>query len=226
MAAKIMIMPRDRLAWHKQMCEDRELSHVAFRVSVCISGYFNSQTGRTFVGYDRIADDLGIDRATVHRAVQQLRSKSDKNPAGRGHLDVTSGGGRHVANEYRMILKTVAPERRNDGDTVAPARRNADANTVANDAQNRRTGATTTLTSPSEKNSSRARARPGDMFVLEDSDDAQAWSTHIRSQDKNGTLIVVTHDGQRGAWMPTRRPSDPKEPKMSFDEVSPRERKA
>jgi hypothetical protein len=117
MAAKIMIMPRDRLAWHKQMCEDRELSHVAFRVSVCISGYFNSQTGRTFVGYDRIADDLGIDRATVHRAVQQLRSKSDKNPAGRGHLDVTSGGGRHVANEYRMILKTVAPERRNDGDT-------------------------------------------------------------------------------------------------------------
>lgn len=199
--AKVIILPRDRLAWHKQMASDRGLSHVAFRVACIIGGYFNNRTGRTFVGYDRIAADLDIDRATVHRAIQQLTLGTSKNPKGRGHLDVTSGGGRKIANEYRMILKTVAPERRND-----------DTETVANHDQNRRTNATTTLPSPTGKDST-------EFFVIEDGSDAREWSAYLRQHGKPGTLLIVTHNGQRGAWMPSRRPPpSSREEKRSSDE--------
>src|SRR5947208_15780686 len=90
MAGKIIILPRDRLAWHKQMVEDRGLSDMAFRVGVIIGIHFNNRTGRTFVGYDGIAERIGIERTSVWRSITALRD--------RGHLEVLSGGGRNVAN--------------------------------------------------------------------------------------------------------------------------------
>jgi biotin operon repressor len=202
--AKIIVLPRDRLAWHRQMAEDRGLSHVAFRVGVWIGIHFNNRTGRSFVGYDGLARDLGLSRATIAAAVKELKD--------RGHLDVQSGGGRHIANEYKMILKTV----QNSG-------RFETAETVQNQPVNRPKFWTTTLSSPSEKNSSRARARLQSVFVLEDSDDANAWSEDLRSQGKSGTLLIVSHNRQRGAWMPSPRPPERKERKQgsSDEKLSP-----
>lgn len=138
---KITILPRDRLAWHRQMAEDRDLSHVAFRVAVVIGNYFNNNTGRTFVGYETIGDVVGMCRRSVFAAVQEL--------AKRGHLKVVAGGGRKRANEYGMVLKTVQ--------SAAPF---GGAETVQNSAQNGAARCTPTLkSSPSEKITlSRARA--------------------------------------------------------------------
>jgi phosphohistidine phosphatase len=94
MAAKISIFPRDRLAWHRQMAEDVELSHVAFRLGVCIGGHFNNRTRKTFVGYEKLGQQMQVCRTTVVNAVREL--------AARGHLEVKAGGGRKIANEYRM----------------------------------------------------------------------------------------------------------------------------
>jgi biotin operon repressor len=197
--AKVIILPRDRLAWHRQMAEDRGLSHVAFRVGVWIGIHFNNRTGRTFVGYDGLARDLGLSRATIAAAVKELKD--------RGHLDVQSGGGRHIANEYKMILKTVQISGRFET-----------AETVQNQPVKRPEFWTTTLSSPSEKYSSRARGRLGDVFVLEDSDDANAWSKVLRSQGKSGTLLIVIHNGKRGAWMPSQRPPSDAERQELADE--------
>lgn len=136
----VTILPRTRLAWHRQMAEDRELSHVAFRVAVVIGAHFNNATGKTFVGYDTIGETIGVCRRTVFAAVKEL--------VRRGHLEVEPGGGRKVANSYRMNLKTVQQS--------APFR---GAETVQNPAQNGATGCTPTLKNTSYSNSARVRAR-------------------------------------------------------------------
>ena len=138
MAGDITI--RDRIDWHIQMAADLELSHRSFRVGVWIGKHLNNRTARSFVGYDRIAQDLGIARSTTAAAVAELRQ--------RGHLEVESGGGRHVANEYRMILKTV----RDVG-------RNSDDKTVRNQPLNRPKFRTTTLSFPTGRNSTGAKRR-------------------------------------------------------------------
>jgi DNA-binding transcriptional MocR family regulator len=134
MAAKISIFPRDRLAWHRQMAEDVELSHVAFRLGVCIGGHFNNRTRKTFVGYEKLGQQMQVCRTTVVNAVREL--------AARGHLEVKAGGGRKIANEYRMILKTVQPD--------APFNSRK---TVQTEAQNGAADCTPTLTDLSDQNS-------------------------------------------------------------------------
>ena len=187
MAPKSKIRPCDRLAWHAQVCQDLELSHVAVRVAVHIGAHFNNNTGSTFISYERIAKDLGLSRATVAVAIKKLRQ--------RGHMDVrTRGGGRGLANVYGMILKTVQDSGRFDV-----------VQTVQTQPENRPGCRTPTLTSPSEKNSARERARQ-DAFVFEDSSEAREWSDYLRGQGKCGTLMSVTHKGRRGAWMPSLRP--------------------
>jgi helix-turn-helix protein len=134
MAAKISIFPRDRSAWHRQMAEDVELSHVAFRLGVWIGGHFNNRTGKTFVGYEKLGQQMQVCRTTVVNAVREL--------AARGHLEVKAGGGRKIANEYRMILKTAQPD--------APFNPHK---TIQNDAQNGAADCTPTLTDLSDQNS-------------------------------------------------------------------------
>jgi helix-turn-helix protein len=201
MAAKSKILPRDRLAWHDQMCRDRELSNVTFRVGVHIGAHFNNITGSTFISYVRIAEDLDLGRATVGAAIRELRR--------RGHLDVRAqGGGRGRANVYGMILKSVQDSGRFDS-----------VQTVQNKPENRPACQTPTLTSPSEKDSSRGRdalvpEKRGDIhaFVLEDSSEAREWSDYLRGRGLNGTLLWVLHEGKRGAWMSSPRPPQSEHP--------------
>ena len=139
MAAKIVILPRMRLGWHLQMAGDVGLSHVSFRFGVWIGKHFNNKTGKTFIGYERIARDLGLSRATVATAIKELKDCD--------HIKVESGGGRCVANEYRMTLNTVQNSERYD-----------DADTVQNQDPNRPESWTTTLKLSSKANSIGARS--------------------------------------------------------------------
>jgi hypothetical protein len=91
-----MIPARDRLAWHRQMSSDPELSQTAFKVAVIISNHVNNQTGETFIGLERLAREARRCRRSVWAAIEQL--------AKRGHLQVKKGGGRAKANSYAMIL--------------------------------------------------------------------------------------------------------------------------
>jgi hypothetical protein len=96
---KILIRARDRLAWHNQMARDVALGHVAFRVAYVIGSHFNNQSGYTYLALETIAKKCGVCRRTAWAAVEEL--------AARGHLRVDKGGGRNVANTYRMILHDV-----------------------------------------------------------------------------------------------------------------------
>jgi hypothetical protein len=173
MGAKVIILPRDRLAWHRQMAEDVELSHVAFRVGVSIGTYFNNRTGKTFVGYERLAGQLHICRRTAWSAVREL--------VGRGHLKVEAGGGRAVANEYQMVLKTVQPNAPFDP-----------RETVQNDDQNGATDCTTTLTDLSDQNST-DRKSPKPRGAPRDRKGA--------GQTKEGPSIFRKGSAQWNAWL-------------------------
>src|SRR5262245_53400304 len=101
MTVPVGIKPQDRLAWHKQLSLDRELSHVAVRVGVVISNFFNNSNGECFVGLQRLADETGVCRATAWSAIQKLVKRQ--------HLRVTKGGGRGKTNTYAMLLNGPAP---------------------------------------------------------------------------------------------------------------------
>lgn len=139
-AGEIVILPRDRLAWHKQLVEDCVLSANAVRVAIALGSYFNNRTGRTFVGLKKLARELGLSLGTVRTATRQLAS--------RGHLKVAIGGGRGWATEYSMVLKRVQPAAPFSGTERVQSINGKGA-----------AACTPTLTSPSEKNSARADAR-------------------------------------------------------------------
>jgi hypothetical protein len=180
--AKVIILPRDRLAWHAQMAADAELSHVAFRIGVMIGTHFNNRTGKTYVGYEALAAQINVCRKTVWSAVKELTA--------RGHLGVEAGGGRAVANEYRMVLKTVQP--------ITPF---DPPETVQNDAQNGVTDYTTTLTSPTGKNSTHPKPHKPRSALRERKE-------AIRG--KQGIAIFRKGSAQWNAWIAHYDLIDPK----------------
>jgi len=197
--AKIIIMPRTRLSWHSQLCDDIELSHVAVRVGLKIGAYFNNKTGKTYVGYDRLASELGLGRSTVAAAIKELKH--------RGHLDVHSGGGRHIANEYGMILKIVQNVGRFDTETVQDR------------PENRPGFRTTTLKLPSEANSTAgsiteraAKASPpeaangsrsGQALFKIGSDNWKAWIAYyeaVRNRTRVSFMLAAAERSRYGEW--------------------------
>ena len=122
MAAPVGIKPQDRLAWHKQLSLDRELSHAAVHVGIVISNHFNNATGETFVGLETIADEAGIARSTTCSAIKALVTRK--------HLTVAQGGGRSKTNSYKMALqngpayRTVSTPKRSEIDPLNRPTRN------------------------------------------------------------------------------------------------------
>jgi hypothetical protein len=86
--------------WLNRVLSDVELSPNAFKVAFKIGQHFNSrQGGAAWPSSLTIATGIGIDQATVIRAVRQLRE--------RGHLIVEPGRpGRGHSNRYRMSKGT------------------------------------------------------------------------------------------------------------------------
>jgi hypothetical protein len=99
------VRPQDRLAWHRQLSADRELSRLAIHIALVISNHFNNGNGECFVGMERLAGEAGIRRRAAVRAVATL--------AKRGHLRVERGGGRGWANTYAMVVREPYPPSKN-----------------------------------------------------------------------------------------------------------------
>ena len=91
---------RDLFLWLNEIKADRELSPTAFLVAFEIGQHFNARYGgAAWPSSLTIANNIGIDKATVIRVVRQLRE--------RGHLIVEPGRpggppGRGHSNRYRM----------------------------------------------------------------------------------------------------------------------------
>jgi Helix-turn-helix domain len=87
---------RDLFLWLNAVKADRELPPSAFLVAYEIGQHFNSRHGgAAWPGLETIAASIGLDKATVIRAVKRLRQ--------RGHLLVEPGrSGRGHSNRYRM----------------------------------------------------------------------------------------------------------------------------
>jgi hypothetical protein len=223
--AKIFITPLMRAIWH-EMCaralkEWHELEarcaaegtkpaiaplpNIAPAVAVIIGTHFDNNTAETFVAQETVALELGISPRLAWASIHGYRA--------RGLLLVRHGGRR--SNFYGMPVEKVAAEcklyQRKGRSRVRDLPQERSQKPVAKFAA----GCERSPLPSEEINSSRARE---DVFVLEDSDDANAWSRELRSQGKSGTLLIVIHKGQRGAWMPSRRPLSDVERKRSTDE--------
>ncbi|MBR1174867.1 helix-turn-helix domain-containing protein [Bradyrhizobium sp. KB893862 SZCCT0404] len=87
---------RKLFVWLDQVRGDAELSPVDFKVAYEIGQHFNSRHGgAAWPSSLTIATGIGVDKATVIRAVRRLRE--------RGHLTVEPGcAGRGHSNRYRM----------------------------------------------------------------------------------------------------------------------------
>ena len=132
------------------------------------------------------------------------------------HIKVESGGGRCVANEYRMILNTVQNSERYD-----------DADTVQNQDPNRPESWTTTLKLSSKANSigarssSQSRIRHSEEATKDNrgvskfkfgSENWNAWLAYYRAAGNHPRVSVMLAAAERGrysewcevsAWPPT-----------------------
>lgn len=90
---------RKLFVWLDQVRGDPELSPSAFKVAYEIGQHFNSRHGgAAWPSSLTIATNIGVDKATVIRAVRHLRE--------RGHLKVDPGhAGRGHASRYFMVLR-------------------------------------------------------------------------------------------------------------------------
>lgn len=82
--------------WLEQVAADRELPHVAARLAIVLSQFFNNQTGEAWPTQQTLATRLGITDRAVRNSLDALHSQ--------GHLHVTRGVGRKNPNRYRARL--------------------------------------------------------------------------------------------------------------------------
>jgi hypothetical protein len=236
MSAKIFVTPLMRAVWH-EMCaralkewhevearaaaegskpEIAPLPNVAPAVAIIIGSHFNNNTAETFVGQETVAKALGISPRLVWASIHGYRVRD---------LLVVRHCGRR-SNFCAMPLKKVAAEcelyQRKARSRVRDFPQERSQKPVAKFAA----GCERSPVLSEQTNSSRAPERPGDVFVIEDSDDAKAWSEDLRAHGKSGTLLIVVHNGHRGAWMPSRTPPERRDPKRSSDEGNSQQRKA
>jgi hypothetical protein len=189
-------------------------------------------SGLTTISHDEVAAKLGCKRRAAERSLARHvaagRIRVERKRVGARADGTPLYGGRGGKNTYQLLF-----ERPSDGtvfksETPPPQTglkpRPARHETPSTETQKPRlVGHDALYPSYSHKNPLRAGANAdaGDVFVLEDSADAQAWSEDLRARGKSGTLLVVTHNGQRGSWMPSRRPPDRRDLKGLSDEGKP-----
>jgi hypothetical protein len=93
---------KDRDAWMRAVAADSGLSQPRRLIAVRLALHFIEKTGRCEPAIETLAHEVGMDRASVFRAIDAL--------AERGWLEVEGSKGRH-RNNYRLVTATVAPAR-------------------------------------------------------------------------------------------------------------------
>lgn len=171
--AVILIPKQLRAEWMDVMALDARLSHVAFRAAGVIGSHFNNKTGQTFLSFELIAEKMGVSERTAWSAVKELERSGylivkrrefgtilRKTTTGR-EIEVRVAGGKGVANTYFPAFERSQVAATNTGLKLATRCELMWEQRSQNPASKVATGCEPTLTSPSEKNSSRAREPSG-----------------------------------------------------------------
>lgn len=80
----------DRWLLAGQMARDKRLNDAARRIGWFLLNHVNQQTGTCWPGYERLAEDSGLSRATVARVINMLIKCS--------YFSYRQGGGKRQAN--------------------------------------------------------------------------------------------------------------------------------
>jgi hypothetical protein len=187
------IKPQDRLAWHRQLTRDSELSSVDIHVGVVISNHFHNGSGECFLSTHKLAAEARMHRATAVRAVAKLVKQ--------GHLRVKAGGGRGWANTYAMVLTEPYPATDNcstsatvynpKGSTSATV---SDPKLSLSDPLNCSAGATPTLKENSKKEEE-------GLSIEKQDNPKQAPATGGWRRGDNGRAVLIIDGEQWQAWL-------------------------
>jgi hypothetical protein len=115
---------RDHFRWLEAIIAAADISATARLLGVRLALHHNVKTGRCFVGYAKLAAEIGIAERSAMRAVAELER--------RGWITVHRGGGRGHANTFRFSIPSetvtgVSGFAAEKGDTPRPKRVTGDA---------------------------------------------------------------------------------------------------
>jgi hypothetical protein len=250
--AEIFITPQMRAVWHDLMALDPDLSNVAVRVGIAIGTHFDNNTAETFVGQNTIAKKIGMKPRSVWGAIQELKTRGHLTVRHGGRrsnyygmpiekvaaeCELKQAKGRSGVRTLPQVRSQKSARKVAAGCELTHlpsedinsrgehSRKYPRPKAPWRSPKERRYAEAwdSVLTDMGIGDDTAATDEAVSVFIIEDSDDARAWSEHLRSQGKIGTLLIVIHDGRRGAWMPSRRPpSSSGEAKRSGDEAKGR----
>jgi hypothetical protein len=95
-----------RHRWLAHVARDAELPGAAIRVAVMLWEYQNAKWGCAWPALTTIATELKINKSTVIRSLDILRT--------RDWITVKRRGGRHRSNEYRLAFGSMADDPKDD----------------------------------------------------------------------------------------------------------------
>jgi len=106
-----------RFQWHARLIRDRSLSGAALRVAGLLLHMYNVKHGGAWPSYDYMAEQLGLSRPTVIRAVAVLEKES--------WITVERGAGLGGSNFYRPAfgpseVRETGSDREAGGSGTAP----------------------------------------------------------------------------------------------------------
>lgn len=89
----------DKFRWLETIARDASLPSTATRVAVVVGKHLNRHTRSARPSIERLTRELNLSETTVRSALRKLQSA--------GHLQISEGGGRGLANVYRMVLSPI-----------------------------------------------------------------------------------------------------------------------
>jgi DNA-binding MarR family transcriptional regulator len=108
--AKNGLFQQGRHRWLARVARDATLPGAAYQVAILLWDWMNAERGYAWPPFPRIANELGIHRATAIRAVRALSE--------RGWIAIERSTGHHRSNRYRISFGNDAVSE--DKDTQPP----------------------------------------------------------------------------------------------------------
>lgn len=104
---------RQKMEWLGRVHRDRRLSPSCFQVAFAVAGYINRQSLEAWPAQDRLADDCGMTRSGLRKALYALRDA--------GHLIIDAAHGRGTSSRYRWTDRPAMGKGENcpDEDTIS-----------------------------------------------------------------------------------------------------------
>ena len=97
-----------RHSWLSLVGSDPKMTGAALRVAIHLWSHMNAERGCAWPALTTIANDMGLDKSTVTRAIKLLST--------RGWINVRRRGGRHRSNEYRIAFGSMLDDDSDLGD--------------------------------------------------------------------------------------------------------------